>query len=217
MESGSQSVEAADWSNAFNAGIAAMEAGKVKDALSELERATSIAQKNSFTDELTDSLVALGDAHRMLGDFKNAETVLSQAVDFSFRNPGKSRLRYAYSLGAIGRLFVEQNRLDEAMHHLDIAVSILRRSREKADANFLTVFFALVNCYLGKKIFDKADELAGYTYALSKELLGANDPATVMALTMCIITAESLGRNYRANELRQEMASLLQSAGKHAT
>ncbi|MBX9689126.1 MAG: tetratricopeptide repeat protein [Candidatus Obscuribacterales bacterium] len=210
MESEIQSNE---WSVSFNAGIAAMESGLVNDALTNLKRAVEIAQKNELKDELTDSLIALGDAHRMLGDFKNAETTLSQAVDFSFRNPGKNRLRYAYSLGAIGRLFVEQNRLDEAMHHLDIGVSILRRSRDFAEAQFLTVFFAQINCYLGKKVFDKADELATYTHDLSKDLLGANDPATVMALTMCIVTAEALGRSVRANSLRQEMALLMQSTG----
>ncbi len=214
MKTDIQAVSEQNWLKTFSAGIAALDAGNLKTAKKELEVAVDIARQLEMTDPLTDSLIALGDAQRMSGLYKEAEVTLRRAIDFSFKHPEKNRIPYAYSLGALGRLFIEQGRTDEAIHFLEMAVSMLRHHRASAEPEYLTVFIALITCYLETQEFEKADKLSRYTYDLSKALVGPADAATVMVMTMCAASAEALGKQRRADILNCQIRTIMQEQEK---
>jgi len=187
-----------------------MDAGNLKRATKDLEVAVDLAGKLGLTEPLTNSLLALGDAQRMSGQYEAAEVTLRKVIDFSFKHPGENRVSYAYCLGGLARLFIERNRMDEAMHFLEMAVSILRHHRAFAEPEYLTVFLALITCHLEKQEYEKADKLSRYTYDLSKALVGPADSATVMAMTMCAASAEALGKERRARILHCQIRTIMQ-------
>lgn len=211
MKTNTQLVSEQRWLETFSAGIAALEAGQLKNARQNLEVAADIAGQLGLIEPLANSLLALGDAQRMSGQYKEAEVTLKRALDFSSKYPGKNRIPYAFSLGGLGRLFIEQNRTDEAIHFLEKAAGMLRRQRASAEPEYLTVFLALITCYLETQEFEKADKLSRYTYDLSKALVGPADAATVMAMTMCAASAAALGKQRRADILNCQIRTIMQN------
>lgn len=202
------------WLETFSAGIAALDAGNLKNAKKNLEVAVDIAGQLGMTEPLTNSLLALGDAQRMSGQYHEAEATLRRAVDFSFKHPGKNRIPYAFSLGGLGRLYIEQNRTHEAIQFLEMAVSMLRHHRASAEPEYLTVYLALITCYLETREFEKADKLSRHTYDLSKTLVGPADAATVMAMTMCAASAAALGKQRRADILNCQIRTIMREQKK---
>ena len=91
---------------------------------------------------------------------------------------------------------------------------MLRHHRTSAEPDFLTVFLALITCYLEQQDFEKADKLSRYTYDLSKALVGPADAATVMAMTMCAASAEALGKQRRADILHCQIRTIMQDQKK---
>lgn len=214
MKTDIQTVSEQRWLETFSAGIAALDAGDLKAAKKELEVAVDIAGQLGMTEPLTNSLLALGDAQRMSGQYKEAEVTLRRAIDFSFNHPEKNRIPYAFCLGGLGRLYIEQSRTDEAIHFLEMAVSMLRHHRASAEPEYLTVFLALITCYLESQEFEKADKLSRYTYDLSKALVGPADAATVMAMTMCAASAAALGKQRRADILNCQIRTIMREQEK---
>lgn len=214
MKTGSQPVSEQAWLETFSAGIAAMDAGNLKRATKDLEIAADLAGQLGLTEPFTNSLLALGDAQRMSGQYEAAEVTLRKAIDFSFKHPSENRVSYAFCLGGLGRLFIEQNRIEEAMHFLEMAVSMLRHHRASAEPEYLSVFLALITCYLEKQEYEKADKLGRYTYDLSKAVVGPADAATVMAMTMCAASAEALGKGRRARILHCQIRTIMQEQKK---
>ncbi len=214
MTTDSQTMNEQTWAKTFSAGIAALDAGNFKNATRDLEAAVNIAGQLGLTEPLTDSLLALGDAQRLSGQYQKAEETLRRAVDFSFKHPAGKRIPYAFSLGALGRLYIEQDRIEQARDLLEMAVSMLRHHRASAEPEFLTVFLALITCQLEQQDFGKADKLSRYTYDLSKALVGPADAATVMAMTMCAVSAEALGNERRASILRCQIRTIMHDRNK---
>jgi tetratricopeptide (TPR) repeat protein len=214
MTTSSQTMNEQTWAKNFSAGIAALDAGRFKKATIDLESAVEIAGQLGLTEPLTNSLLALGDAHRLAGHYQKAEETFRQAVDFSFKHPEGKRISYAFSLGALGRLYIEQDRIDQARDLLEMAVSMLRHHRASAEPEFLTVFLALITCYLEQQEFEKADKLSRYTYDLSKALVGPADAATVMAMTMCAASAKALGKQRRADILHCQIRTIMHDQRK---
>lgn len=210
MKLDTQPVSEQMWLDTFSSGIAALDAANLKSAKRDLELAVDIAGQLGMSEPLTNSLLALGDAQRMSGQYQEAEATLRRAIDFSFKHPGKNRIPYAFSLGGLGRLYIEQNRTDEAIHFLEMAVSLLRHHRASAEPEYLTVFLALITCYLETQEFEKADKLSRYAYDLSKALVGPADAATVMAMTMCAASAAALGKQRRADILNCQIRTIMQ-------
>jgi|688.fasta_scaffold424718_1 tetratricopeptide (TPR) repeat protein len=214
MTTNSQTINEQTWAKTFSAGIAALDAGSFKNATKDLETAVDIAGQLGLTEPLTNSLLALGDAQRLSGQYQKAEKTFQRAIDFSFKHPEGKRIPYAFSLGALGRLYIEQNRIDQARDLLEMAVSMLRHHRASAEPEFLTVFLALITCYLEQQEFEKADKLSRYTYDLSKALVGPADAATLMAMTMCAVSAKALGKQRRADILRCQIRTIMQDRKK---
>ena len=207
----SETSDEQSWAEIFGAGIAALHGGNFKNATKYLEAAVDIAGRLGLIEPLTDSLLALGDAQRLSGQYQMAEETFRNAIDFSFKHPEGKRIRYAFSLGALGRQYIELERIDQARDLLEMTVSMLRHHRASAEPEFLTVFLALITCYLDQQDFEKADKLSRYTYDLSKVLVGPADAATVMAMTMCAACAEALGKQRRADILHCQIDSSFRS------
>ena len=216
MTSGSQTVNEQAWAETFTAGMAALDAGNLKKATKDLQDAVEIAGQLGFTDSLTNSLLALGDAQRLSRHYEKAEETFARAIEFSFKHPTGQRIPYAFSLGALGRLYIEQNKIEQARDQLEMAASILRRHRASAEPEFLTVFLALITCYLEQNDFEKADKLSRYTYDLSKSLVGDSDAATLMVMSMCAASADGLGKQRRADILRCQIRTMVSDRKKMA-
>lgn len=214
MTTDRQTMNEQTWAETFSTGIAALDVGSFKNATRDLETAVDIAGQLGLIEPLTNSLLALGDAQRLSGQYQKAEETFQRAIDFSFKQPEGKRIPYAFSLGALGRLYIEQDRIDQARDLLEMAVSMLRHHRASAEPEFLTVFLALITCYMEQQEFEKADKLSRYTYDLSKALVGPADAATLMAMTMCAVSAEALGKRRRADILRCQIRTIMQDRKK---
>ncbi len=209
MKSDTQTFNEQRWQETFTAGLAALDSGNLNVAKKELAVAIDIAEQLGMPDSLTNSLLALGDAQRMSGQYKEAEVTLRRAIHFSFKHPQTNHIPYAFSLGGLGRLYFEQNRTEQAIHYLEMAASMLRHHRQSAEPEYLTVFLALIACYMETQEFEKADKLSRYTYDLSKILVGPADAATVMAMTMCAASAAALGKQRRADILNCQIRTIM--------
>lgn len=210
MTNETQSTCMENWLASYFEGIAALNSGAYKKAVYEFESAVEIARNLELADPLTDTLVLLGDALRLLGQFEEAERTLWRAIDYSFVHWDVNRVPYGFSLGALGRLYMDQDRYEKAIWSLEWASSMLRHHRASAEPEYLSVFFALIICYLQMDEDRKADKLSRYTYDLGKLLVGPNDAASVVALAMCSGCAERLGNLRRAKILHYQLLLIMQ-------
>lgn len=217
MKTGGQNVNEEEWAKALNSGLTALDAGNLNKAIRELEIAVDLAGQLGLGEPYTNSLMALGDAQRMAGHYPAAEMTLRRAVEFSFDHPEGNRIPYAYSLGCLGVLYIEQGKISQAVSMLEMAVSMLRHHRASAVPEYLRVFFALITCYLEEQEFEKADKLSRYTYDLSKTLVGPADAATVMAMNMCAASAMGLGKDKRARILQSQIRTIMQEQKRRDT
>lgn len=215
MKTDRQTVSEDRWKETFSAGLKALDKGSLVEAIKQLEVAVDIAGQLGLIEPLIDSLLALADAQRMHRQYDEAEATLKTAVEFSSKLRAKHSVSRAFCLGGLGRFYLEQNKTNDAIYLLENAVRLLRRHRHSAEPEYLTVFLALTSCYLQVQDFDKADKLSRYTYDLSKELVGPNDAATVMAMTMCAASAAALGKQRRADILNCQIRTITQVETKN--
>ena len=100
-----------------NAGIALIALDRPVEALEHLRIA-----ENSFSGHPS-MHAALGDAERALGNLEAAEQHFKRVVD---RQPSDARTHLV-----LGNLFQEQGRVEESLHHQDLAVALLRGGRDR--------------------------------------------------------------------------------------
>lgn len=202
------------WLQCFMAGVSAMENGDAANAVRELEGAVKHATDLQFREQVVRTLLALGDAHRMLGQLAEAKSAFQQAVDHSSRLT-ELRVPYAFSLGAIGKLYLEQDLPAEALPYLQKCVDVLRRNRAVADPEFFMLFAALIICYMELNEFDKAEKLSKYALDFANEVIGPDDLAVVMALHYCALCADAIGKPRRGQILRTRIRMHMDRVDQH--
>ncbi len=201
------------WFLKFSAGIEALEAMQFDKAEQELKAAVKIAEELRIGEFYINSLSALGDCQRMAGKYKEAEATISEVISFAQDYAKHDKSHLALGLGAMGQLFLEQHKTEQAVAYLERSVAVLRRMRQSLQPECLTVFFGLITCYIDNGELDKADKLSRYTLDLSKELLGTADSATLMAMTLCAAVATLSGKQTRADILNCQIRTLVRGEG----
>ncbi|MDD4310715.1 MAG: adenylate/guanylate cyclase domain-containing protein, partial [Candidatus Cloacimonetes bacterium] len=109
-------------------------------------KAMELAKTYKFTLELGTLYSLMGDVLMIQGRFQSAEKYYLQ--DYELSNSDDSLRRKAYINRNIGRIFQIQNRLVEAIHHLNISLNYFDKVNDRT--NYGYVALRLCQCYLDK-------------------------------------------------------------------
>lgn len=88
-------------------------------------RAEAIARQQDLNSLPTQAMIEIGDVYRSLGLYDQAEEYLSHALEYAERREGRTKAR---ALVSLGRLYVEQHRLDKAWRpYIDEALGMFQQ------------------------------------------------------------------------------------------
>lgn len=205
-------VDLTDCQQKLSDGCRALDDGDYRSAARLLERSFDYAGKLGASEYQVLSLLALGDALQMDGYLDRAQERLHQAAKIAQESGGHKSILYAYAVGALGTVYLQQRNLREARNLLEISVDVLKKNRRHAGQDFLHSFLDLLNCYLVCGDWFAMDKLAKYAYELSRSVLGDSDTSTVMCQIFCALAARELGRLRRYEILLSGLSQAIRPA-----
>jgi eukaryotic-like serine/threonine-protein kinase len=158
-----------------------------------------------------DMLVLIGRIYTDLGIYRDAETLLTRAIDLRRRLYSDERAEIGDSLDAIGVLQGKLGRYTDADTTLHAALTVLTRATGGDSAELATSLIHLAQLQLERAAYSDAAASANRALEIRRERFGARHPAAAESLTLVAEAAAREGDVPRAISLNREALDIRRS------
>jgi len=189
------------WEEKYTSGLKCIDAGTPDKAIQHLNEAVAIAEKLDAEEPHMHSMLSLGDAYKISGDYEAAKQIYRKVI-FRASNGSDFRAVAAIAHGALGMVCMGQQDAEQALVELEIAVKMIKRLRDDRLPEFAPIIMGLAGVHMELQDFESADKVCRYAYDFAKDVLGPHDACTIATMNLCALCADILGKSKRAEILR---------------
>lgn len=167
------------WFETFRAGFEAQHTNRLEEAVVLLERAVNIAiQQRLSTEQILHTYLAYGLALTDSNKMDEAERVLRRAANFSEQNGRQYKQIHMMLFAELGMLLLARKEFAESRTLFEKSIEIHRKRGIKMDAEFLSVYSALLFCYVSLEELGKAVVFGRKALEASRRLHGERHEKT---------------------------------------
>lgn len=189
------------WEEKYTSGLESIGDGSPDKAIHHLKEAVAISEKLDAAEPYMHSMLSLGDAYKISGDYEAANQIYRKVI-LRASNSSDLRAFAAIGQGALGMLCMGRQNSGQALVELESAVAMIKRLRDQRLPEFAPIIMGLAGVHMELQDFESADKVCRYAYDFAKEVLGPHDACTIATMNLCALCADVLGKPKRAAILR---------------
>ncbi len=189
IEIGHKDQRAQGWT-LDNIGLLYLAAGQARVAKTYMDRALPLLQKANDLDSVTNVTESIGDFYFGRQSYSDASKCYERALTIARSRKDRNVVSEAHLLGAIGCVYMETGKLEQASDNLEKALSIEQKAGDRhGEAGSLG---DIARCYAKKGDFSKALDLFGQALTIESEIGNRVGQVRVLSSTGDVFEALNL-------------------------
>ncbi len=159
----------------------------------------------------------LGTVYRILGEYEQAKSLLSRAMQWTVQNCGQDHIYTATSRSDLATIYYDLEHYEQAKDLLDLAIDTYIRNFDKDHPGTVRITGKLAFVYIALGNSDQAEILLRQNLHSTIRTFGEDHPETAIDSANLAVIYRDLGHYNQAKKLLQKAFSVLKSSsGKYS-
>jgi len=188
--------------------------GEIEKAEALYMRSVAYMGKDAENPYLAAVLTDFGEHYRLIGDYEKADKCLNRAARLQRKiyGDGAENSEIAFTMASLGKLKLDEGRLDEAEHDLERALEMQRAAADK-DGEIAETLYSLGNLSRHKGDLLSAKSRLEEARVMRKSIHGNSKTVEMARNLACLeIVYEELKDDKNAQSCKEELSALINQA-----